>query len=82
MPLSEHLRELRARLVVCAALFAISVLAGLHFAPRLVELLLGIGRSYGYRFVYISPQELLMQYFSIALLAANCPLIYLKSLSV
>ena len=72
MPLSEHLRELRARLVVCAALFTVSVLAGLHYAPRLVELLLGIGRSYGYRFVYISPQELLMQYFSTALLLGLC----------
>ena len=72
MPLSEHLRELRNRLLVCAALLVISLLAGLHFAPELVDLLLNIGRSCGYRFVYIAPQELLMQYFSTALLLGVC----------
>jgi sec-independent protein translocase protein TatC len=33
-----------------------------------VNLLTGIGKTYGYEYVYISPQELLMQYFSVALL--------------
>lgn len=72
MSLSEHLRELRNRLLVCAALLLVSALVGLHFAPRIVEMLLEIGRSYEYRFVYIAPQELLMQYFSTALLIGVC----------
>lgn len=72
MPLSEHLRELRSRLLVCAALLVVSILAGLHFAPQIVEILLEIGKSYQYRFVYIAPQELLMQYFSTALLIGLC----------
>jgi len=72
MPLSEHLRELRNRLLVCVALLICAVLAGLHFAPRIVDLLLAIGRAYQYQFVYIAPQELLMQYFSVALLLGVC----------
>lgn len=72
MPLSEHLRELRNRLLVCAAVLLVSTLAGLHFAPQIVETLLESGRSYQYRFVYIAPQELLMQYFSTALVIGLC----------
>lgn len=72
MPLSEHLRELRNRLFVCLAVLLAATLAGLHFAPGIVELLLGIGRSYRYRFVYIAPQELLLQYVSTALICGLC----------
>lgn len=72
MPLSEHLREMRNRLLICGGLLLLSTLAGLHFAPRIVELLLGIGRSYQYRFVYIAPQELLLQYVSTALVCGLC----------
>ena len=72
MPLSEHLRELRNRLFVCLAALLAATLAGLHFAPDIVELLLDIGRSYRYRFVYIAPQELLLQYVSTALICGLC----------
>lgn len=72
MPLSEHLRELRNRLFVCLAVLAAATLAGLYFAPRIVGLLMDVGRSYHYRFVYIAPQELLMQYVSTALVVGLC----------
>ncbi len=72
MTLSGHLRELRNRLFVCVALLLAAVAAGLHYAPEIVEMLLGIGKQYGYQFVYISPQELLMQYFSVALVFGVC----------
>lgn len=72
MPLSEHLRELRRRLLVCAVFLLVSVAVGLHFAPKLVDVLLDMGRACQYRFVYIAPQELLMQYFSTALLIGAC----------
>ncbi len=72
MPLSEHLRELRNRLFVCLAVLLAATLAGLRFAPRIVELLLDIGRNYRYRFVYIAPQELLLQYVSTALICGLC----------
>ena len=72
MTLTGHLRELRNRLVICIVCLIVSSLVGLHYAPELVELLTDIGKSYGYSYVFIAPQELLMQYFSIALLAGVC----------
>lgn len=72
MPVSEHLRELRNRLFVCLAVLLAGTLAGLYYAPKIVELLLDIGRSYRYRFVYIAPQEMLLQYVSTALVCGLC----------
>lgn len=72
MPLSEHLRELRNRLFVCLAVLLAATLAGLHYAPRIIERLLDIGREYRYRFVYIAPQELLLQYVTTALVCGLC----------
>lgn len=72
MTLSGHLRELRNRLVICLVCLVASFLVGLHFAPDLIDFLTDIGKEYGYVYVYIAPQELLMQYFSVALLAGVC----------
>jgi len=68
MSLSGHLRELRNRLLVCVILLVVTVLAGLHFAPDIVTYLLDIGRKYRYQFVYIAPQEMLMEYVSVSVL--------------
>lgn len=70
MPLSGHLTELRNRLMVCVVCFVVCFIAWLTFAPQLVEFLTDMGKAYGYRYVYIAPQELLMQHFSLAMLAA------------
>ncbi len=67
MSLSGHLRELRNRLLVCLLVLLVSVAAGLRYAPSIVQALLSMGENCGYDFVYIAPQELLMQYFSVAL---------------
>ncbi len=68
MTLSGHLRELRNRLLVCLGVLLAAVVAGLSLSPKLVDVLLGIGRDYGYAFVYLAPQELMMQYVSTALI--------------
>lgn len=67
MSLSGHLKELRNRIIICVICLVVFFLLGLHFAPNVVDTLTGIGKQYGYQFVYIAPQELLLQYFSIAL---------------
>lgn len=72
MTLSGHLRELRNRLVICILCLIVFFLVGLHFSSDFVNLLTGMGEAYGYEYVYIAPQELLMQYFSIALLIGVC----------
>jgi sec-independent protein translocase protein TatC len=72
MVLSDHLRELRNRLVVCLVLLIAAMVVALNYAPELVGLLLDMGKGYGYQFIYISPQELLIQYFSVSLVAGFC----------
>lgn len=72
MTLSEHLKELRNRIFVCLLVLAAGTLAGIRLAPALVRFLLDMGERYSYHFVYLSPQELLMQYFSVAFLMAFC----------
>ena len=72
MSLTGHLKELRNRLIICVVCLIVSFLVGLYFAPSLVEILTDIGRQYGYQFIYISPQELLLQQFSMAFLAGIC----------
>lgn len=70
MSLSGHLRELRNRLLVVLAVFVVGVVVCFSCASPIVELLTGLGQQFGYQFVYIRPQELLMVYFSISLLGA------------
>ena len=72
MSLSGHLKELRNRIAICILCMVVFLLLGLHFAPRIVDGLTGIGKAYGYTFVYIAPQELLLQYFSVALVTGVC----------
>ena len=70
MSLSGHLRELRNRIIVVLVVFVAGVVACFSSASPIVELLTGLGEQFGYQFVYIRPQELLMVYFTISLLGA------------
>lgn len=72
MSLSSHLRELRNRLLVCVVFFVVTAVVGLNFAPRIVEALLHIGEINDYTFVYIAPQELMLQYFFVAIVLGIC----------
>ena len=70
MSLTGHLKELRNRLAVALLSLTAAFLVCLYNAQSLVELFTGMGAQYGYHFVYISPQELLMEYFSVSLIIA------------
>ncbi len=72
MPLGGHLRELRNRIAVCIVFLVIAFLAALYFSQDIVRFLTGLGTGYGYKFVYIAPQELLMQQFTVSLIAGLC----------
>lgn len=72
MSLSGHLRELRNRLMVCLLCLLVVFLVGLRYAGDIVDLLTDIGRTYGYVYVYLSPQELLLEHFSVAFVLALC----------
>ena len=69
MTLTGHLKELRNRLIICAVVFVVGVVVSLAYADRLIDLLTAMGRDY-YQFVSIAPQEKLMQYFRVSLIAA------------
>ena len=69
MTLTGHLKELRNRLIVCAVVFVVAVVVTLAYADRLIDLLTAMGQGF-YTFVSIAPQEKLMQYFRVSLLAA------------
>ena len=66
MPLTGHLRELRNRLLVCALTAVAGILICLRFAGSFINLLTAMGEPYGYHFVYLAPQELLLVYFQMA----------------
>ena len=68
MTLTGHLKELRNRLIICAVVFVGGVVVSLAYADRLIDLLTAMGRDY-YEFVSIAPQEKLMQYFRVSILA-------------
>ena len=70
MPLTGHLRELRKRILVCAAVLIAAFLILLAKADALVAFLMSMGEKYAYRFVYIAPQELLLEYFQTAFVFA------------
>ena len=70
MTLTDHLKELRNRLIICAVVFVVGVVVSLAYADRLIDLLTAMGRDY-YQFVSIAPQEKLMQYFRVSILAAE-----------
>ena len=72
MSLSGHLKELRNRLGICLVVLVVAMVAALSKAADLVEILLELGRDKGYEFIYIAPQELLMEYVSISLVVGIC----------
>ena len=70
MSVSGHLRELRNRILICLAAILAGFALCLAFAPGILTMLMDMGNDYGYRFVYIAPQELLMVQLSVALIGS------------
>lgn len=70
MSLSGHLKELRNRIIVVLAVFVVGIVVCFGYAEKIVLLLTALGDRFGYQFVYIRPQELLMVYFSLSLIGS------------
>ena len=69
MTLSGHLRELRNRIVICAVIYIVAAVGFLAIADQLINFLTAMADGV-YNFISIDPQEKLIQYFRVALLAA------------
>jgi sec-independent protein translocase protein TatC len=72
MTLSGHLRELRNRILVCVLALLVCCAVFLYYAKWFVKRLTDMGKAYGYVYVYLSPQELLIEYFQVAIIASVC----------
>lgn len=68
MSISGHLKELRNRVLICVVVLVVGFCGCLAIAPRLVTLFTDMGNAFGYVFVYLAPQELLLEYFNMALI--------------
>lgn len=66
MTISEHLRELKRRLFTIIGLLIVLFVIAYINSDRILKFIVGIGKSCGYTFVYIQPQEVLIQQFRIA----------------
>ncbi|BBF43686.1 twin-arginine translocation protein TatC [Lachnospiraceae bacterium KM106-2] len=72
MNLRGHLKELRNRIVICLVSLIVGFAIVFHFSSSIVQYLTSMGTSVGYRFVYISPQELFLQYMKVGFIGAIC----------
>lgn len=68
MGLVDHLRELRNRLIVIFVFFFIVVGISFNFADEIVSIIVRTAQDMGYELIYISPAELLTQYFRLSML--------------
>lgn len=68
MRVTEHLKELRNRIIVVVVAFLASVVIAFNYSEGIVQYLVDIGIRYGYQFVYLTPSELFMQYVRIAVI--------------
>lgn len=70
MSLGGHMKELRNRLLVCALVFVVGTVYFIGIADQLVDMLTNMGMQYGYNYITTAPQEKLLQYFRVAIIAA------------
>ena len=68
MTVRGHLKELRNRLIICILVFIVGFIICFYFAGNLIKVLTDMGTQYGYEYVYLAPQELLMEYFNVGLI--------------
>ena len=69
MTLGGHLKELRNRVMICAVIYFVAAVGFLAIAADLINFLTAIADGV-YNFISIDPQEKLIQYFRVALIAA------------
>lgn len=61
LDVSEHIRELRNRLIVCVIAFIIAFIAFYAISSDVITFITNDGKNMGYEFVFISPAEILVQ---------------------
>lgn len=72
MNLRGHLKELRNRIIISLLSLVIGFALIFHYAPEIIQFLTNMGAGVGYQFVYISAQELFLQYMKVGFIGALC----------
>lgn len=70
MSITDHFRELRNRMIVCAVALTLGFCISLSFSSKIVDVLIQQGTVHGYKFIFIAPQEMIIQYFRVAFISA------------
>lgn len=70
LTVKEHSRELRNRTLVVVFIFVASFVGALYFSNYLLQFIMSLGKKLNYTFVYIAPQELIIQQLKISGTAA------------
>ena len=70
LTVQEHTRELRNRVLVIVLVFILSFVTALYYSNDLLQLIMSLGKKIGYTFVYIAPQEIIVQQLKISGTAA------------
>ena len=66
MDLSGHVIELKHRMMFVLVVFLVVFIAAYVKSNDLMKLITSLGKSIGYRFIYLAPQEVIVQQFRIA----------------
>lgn len=70
MTLTGHLKELRNRIIVCLVVLVAGVLICFDKASQIVDMLVLQGQVYGYQFIAVAPQEMIIQYLKVAVIGS------------
>lgn len=72
MTISGHVKELRNRIIICVTFFLLAFAVNMYFAEELLEILLQFGntKDHSFDYVYLTPQEIILQYISISVVCA------------
>ena len=70
LTVQEHAKELRNRILITVLVFILSFAVALYFSNDLLQLIMSLGKRIGYAFVYIAPQEIVIQQLKISGTAA------------
>lgn len=66
MDLSGHVKELKHRMMFVLVVFLVVFIAAYIKSNDLMNLITSLGKSIGYKFIYLAPQEVIVQQFRIA----------------
>lgn len=82
MCVSEHLKELKKRIVVCLITFFLCWILAFFYSFKILEIVVGMAISVGFKLVYLSPPEAFVQQLKVAVVIAMYPTLFFAVIQV